>query len=50
MKPQITVKELIELLWTVDPNCKVLLEGCDCHGEAVGIATYEESIIITRND
>lgn len=47
-----TVKELISELEKIDSSSIVLLEGCDCIGNASGIKTYEgeNSCTIMRGD
>lgn len=49
MKPQITVAQLIALLQKEDPSKLVTVEGCDCVGEAVGVETSNDDVMITRN-
>ncbi len=36
-KKQLTVAELIELLQQEPPDYLVVLEGCDCYGNAGGV-------------
>lgn len=55
---QLTVGELIARLQRRDPNLPVLIEGCDCFGDAAGTAHFPKSktwdnpsaILITRTD
>jgi hypothetical protein len=55
---QLTVAELIAKLEKRDPNLPVLIEGCDCYGDAAGTAHFPKSktwnnpsaILITRTD
>ena len=48
---QLTVGMLKSLLADLPDDTFVIVEGCDCVGEAVGVeiwSTYEGSIVITR--
>ncbi len=46
-----TVAELIKKLQDYSPDAKVVIEGCDCNGDAVDVEWYDpEKIIITRKD
>lgn len=50
-KPQLTVGQLIDILIKEDLTLPVMLEGCDCGGEAVGLIRQGNPpyILITRN-
>jgi hypothetical protein len=48
--PQITAGQLIGLLQSVDSLLPVMLEGCDCSGEAVGITVSNGKVYIRRNE
>jgi hypothetical protein len=49
----LTVKKLIELLKTVDQDSALVVEGCDCAEDCVGIslgeAPYETQVILRRD-
>ena len=48
----LTVKELIEKLQAeeVDQDLVVILEGCDCRGDASDICIFPEFLLIERED
>lgn len=47
---QITVGELIKELSKHQPEKKVKVEGCDCHGMAGSVCLLDDEILITRID
>jgi hypothetical protein len=50
----ITVGQLVELLKSANQDAEVVLEGCDCTGDCVGLSTkaeaYEGQVILRRAD
>ncbi len=52
----LTVKKLIKLLSKVDQDCEVVLEGCDCAEDCVGISLslgdgpYRDQVLLRRED
>ena len=45
----LTVADLISLLQKQDPEMAVVVEGCDCEGDASGVEVHtDQSILITR--
>jgi hypothetical protein len=49
---KMTVKELLEKLKKCNPEAKIVADGCDCYGSAVGVELDEwdgeEQVIISR--
>ena len=50
MKESMTVKQLIALLKKVDEYLPISIEGCDCEGDAIGISTVNDTLLIRRED
>ena len=48
-KPQLTVRDLIELLKKQVPEHRVNVQGCDCDGEATGVSFVDGEVMIERN-
>lgn len=51
----VKIKDLVALLQKhSDQNAEVVLEGCDCTGDCVGISlgteAYEDQVVLRRND
>ena len=51
-RPQLTVRQLVELLLKEDQDVLVHSEGCDCDGRVAGVEKYaaDGSIILSRTD
>lgn len=47
-RKQLTVAELIRALSLLDPAKAVLVEGCDCVGEACGVSVQGDDVLIER--
>ena len=45
-----TVAQLIEMLRGVPPDLPMILEGCDCVGDAAGVVARDGGAMITRPD
>ena len=47
---QLTVAGLRRLLKSIDPALSVIVEGCDCYGDAKGVEVEGSACIITRSN